>query len=129
MVLLLTLTLCLLAGLLAGVLFISSFSERERKRQRLKASWGAIFLVAHFATLEYAFWLAGYNLLSFLPTTLGFYFAAWTIFLMWLLELQRLRWLWVLLAVLALIGTLVLILCERCNWPIQFPPRVKTLSF
>jgi len=116
----------LLAGLMSILLIVFTlFFEKNRKRSRTLLVWAMVFLVAHFALTEYAFWLEGYNILSFVLTTPIFYFGAWVAFLFWLFETRRERKIWIILLILGIVAVLILLFCELCNFPVEFPPRIR----
>jgi D-alanyl-lipoteichoic acid acyltransferase DltB (MBOAT superfamily) len=114
----------MLAGLLAVLLIVFTIFF-EKKRSRTLLLWAMVFLIAHFTLTEYAFWLEGYNVLSFVLTTPGFYFGAWAAFLLWLFESRGERKVWIALLVLAVLAVLILLFCPWCNWPFEFPPKIE----
>jgi peptidoglycan/LPS O-acetylase OafA/YrhL len=121
----LVLVFSLISGFMACMLIVFTlFFEKNKKKSRILLIWSVVFLAAHFTTMEYAFWLEGYNIVSFIPTTLIFYFASWALFLFWLFESRKERKIWIILLVLLAIGILIIATCETCNWKVEFPPRI-----
>jgi hypothetical protein len=108
----------LLAGIMSILLTVFTvFFEKTKKRQRVLLIWSVLFLASSFGTTEYAFWLEGYNLFTFV---LGFnfplfmFFALWFAFLIWLFETRGERTTWVTLLILLSIIILVAVTCMDC---------------
>lgn len=108
----------LLAGIMSILLTLFTvFFEKNKKRSRALLIWSVLFLAAAFGVTEYAFWLEGYNLFTFV---LGFnfpllaFFGIWFIFLIWLFDSRGERRVWVSLIILLAITVLIAINCMNC---------------
>jgi hypothetical protein len=74
----------LLSGLMSvGLTLLTLFFEKDKKRSHVLLLWAALFLAISFATTEYAFWLEGYNLFTFVLTPV---FPLLSFFGIWLLS-------------------------------------------
>jgi len=108
----------LLAGIMSVLLTIfTMFFEKDKKRSRVLLIWSVLFLASAFAMTEYAFWLEGYNLFTFV---LGFnfpllvFFGVWFAFIVWLFESRGERKIWILLFVLLILVILIATSCMDC---------------
>jgi hypothetical protein len=108
----------MLAGLMSiGLTLLALFFEKDKKRSHAFLVWAAIFIAASFATTEYAFWLEGINLFTFV---LGFnfpllcFFLIWFGFIAWGFESRGERKTWIVLLALLVIVILVAIYCMDC---------------
>ena len=107
-----------LSGMMSIALTVFTiFFEKDKKRSRTLLIWAALFLASSFAVTEYAFWIEGYNLFTFVLLfnfPLVVFFATWFTFLIWLFESRGERRVWVLLLVLLVIVVLIAMNCMNC---------------
>jgi hypothetical protein len=108
----------MLAGIMSvGLTLLTLFFEKDKKRSHALLLWSALFLAASFATTEYAFWLEGYNLFTFV---LGFnfplicFFAIWFGFIAWVFESRGERKTWVMLLAMLVALIILAMSCMDC---------------
>ena len=108
----------LLAGIMSVLLIVFTiFFEKDKKRSRLLLIWATLFLAISFGASEYAFWLEGYNLFTFV---LGFNFplfvflVVWFAFFIWLFESRSERKTWIVLLALLIMVILIAMNCMDC---------------
>ena len=108
----------ILSGMMSIVLMVFTiFFEKDKKRSRTLLIWAALFLASSFAVTEYAFWMEGYNLFTFVLLfnfPLVVFFATWFTFLIWLFESRSERKVWMLLLALLIVTVIVAMNCMNC---------------
>lgn len=108
----------ILSGMMSIALTVFTiFFEKNKKRSRTLLIWASLFLASSFAVTEYAFWIEGYNLFTFVLLfnfPLVVFFATWFTFLIWLFESRGERRVWVLLLVLLVVVVLIAMNCMNC---------------
>ena len=108
----------IVSGIMACLLFIfGMYLEKNKKKSRIILLWACLFLAGSFAGLEWAFWLAGYNMFSLffnLNFPLVVYFGIWFGFVIWLFESRKERKVWIILLILLIIVTFIAMNCMNC---------------
>ena len=108
----------LVSGMMACLLFIlGRYTGKDKKKSRIILIWACLFLAGSFASLEYAFWLDGYNMFTLFFSfnfPLVVYFAIWFAFIIWLFESRKERKIWIILLILLIITTLIAMNCMNC---------------
>jgi len=108
----------LVSGIMACLLFIFGMhSVKDKKKSRIILIWACLFLAGSFAGLEWAFWLAGYNMFNLVlqfTFPLIVYFGIWFGFIIWLFESRKERKVWIMLLILLIITTLIAMNCMNC---------------
>lgn len=108
----------ILSGMMSIALMVFTiFFEKDKKRSRTFLIWAALFLASSFAVTEYAFWIEGYNLFTFVLLfnfPLVVFFATWFTFMIWLFESRGERKVWMLLLVLLIVTVIVAMNCMDC---------------
>jgi hypothetical protein len=93
------------------------FVEKNRKKSRFLLIWSVLFLVASFATTEYALWIEGYNLFSMIFNfnfPLIVFFSVWFVFIIWIFEMRKERIIWIILLILLILVVLFATNCMDC---------------
>jgi drug/metabolite transporter (DMT)-like permease len=106
----------LLVGIFSIVLFIFGILEKNKRKSKNWFLWGVFFLIAFFASTEYALWLEGIWLfsLTFSSFPLLFYFFVWFAFIVWIFEKRGERKIWIILLILLISVILISVKCPNC---------------
>jgi hypothetical protein len=114
----LALSFSIVAGVMSCLLFVLGiYLEKEKRKSRILLLWACLFLASSFVSLEWAFWLEGYNMLKLVfefTFPLVVYFTVWFAFIIWVFESRKERKVWIVLGILLIIAVVIAINCMNC---------------
>jgi hypothetical protein len=110
----LALAIALIAGGMSIMLFHAAFRHGKDNDVRNFLIWAVLFLGASFGSIEWSFYLLGYNMFTFFAFPLVAFFAIWFAFIIWTFEAQRERRVWVAFAIALAIITFIAFNCMNC---------------
>jgi|SRR3989339_170587 len=110
----LALTLSIISGFAAILLYYAGLNEKNFKKGTFLLVWATLFLGASMGGIEWAFYLLGYNLFMFFAFPLAAYMVIWFAFVIWIFESRKQRKIWIVFLIALIILTIVAINCTNC---------------
>ncbi|MFH1631122.1 MAG: hypothetical protein ABIA21_02775 [Candidatus Aenigmatarchaeota archaeon] len=114
MLYILSLSVSVIAGIMACLLFYLGIKTDDKKRSRAILIFAVLMLGASFGNLEWSFWNLGINMFTFFAFPLYAYFAIWFGFIIWLFESRGERKVWIALLIALAILVLIAVNCMNC---------------
>jgi hypothetical protein len=111
------LSISIIAAVMAIWLFRYGLKMKDRKESLQYLIWAVLFLGASFGTLEWALYLLGLSIWSFIVFPLYAYFAIWFGWIIWIFEKRGERKVWVILLIALAILSVIAINCVNCLAP------------
>jgi cation transport ATPase len=115
----LALAIALIAGAMSVMLFYAGLKIEHDKKHKPHVArnifiWAVLFLGAAFGSLEWSFYLLGYNMFTFFAFPLVAFFAIWFGWIIWLFEQRGERIVWIVFLIALAILTIAAFNCMNC---------------